>query len=57
MNTETRLHELGDYLEEVFAADLQRREAGVLPAGAGRGGLRSWFAPGGAGGWQRASRR
>lgn len=44
MNTETRLHELGDYLEEVFAADLQRREAGVLPAGAGRGGLRSWFA-------------
>ena len=43
MNSETTLRELGDHLEEVFAADLQR-EARVGQAGSGRGRLRSWLA-------------
>jgi len=43
MNTEARLRELGDHLEEVFAADLQR-EARVAQVGSGRGGVRSWLA-------------
>jgi hypothetical protein len=43
MNTETRLREIGDRLEQAFAAEL-RAEARVAEAGAGRTGRGSWFA-------------
>lgn len=43
MSTETRLREIGDQLEQAFAADLQA-EADVPRAGATRTGRGSWFA-------------
>jgi hypothetical protein len=42
MNTETRLQEIGDRLEQVFAADLQG-EARVAPAGASHARRGSWL--------------
>lgn len=43
MNTETRLREIGDRLEQAFTADL-RAEARVAEGGTGRTGHASWFA-------------
>jgi len=43
MSTDTRLGEIGDELEQLFAADL-RGEAGVRPPVAGPARRRSWFA-------------
>ena len=42
MSTETRLREIGDRLEQAFAADLQA-EARVAQAGTGRAGRGSWL--------------